>query len=88
VARVAIACGAAGDLLNDAIQAKADVFLTGELRFHDYLTARARGIGLILPGHYATERIGVEELAGRLGEQFKELKVWASRRETDPVGLV
>jgi putative NIF3 family GTP cyclohydrolase 1 type 2 len=85
VRRVAIACGAAGELLKDAIQAQADVFLTGELRFHDLLTAEAAGLSLVLPGHYATERPGVEELAGLLQREHPTLRVWASRREQEPL---
>jgi dinuclear metal center YbgI/SA1388 family protein len=88
VARVAIACGAGGELLGDAVRAGADVFVTGEARFHDYLSARARDLALLLPGHYATERCGVEELAQRLKQKWPELLVWASRREKDPVSLV
>jgi putative NIF3 family GTP cyclohydrolase 1 type 2 len=88
VERVALVCGAGGELLPDAVRARADVLLTGEARFHDYLAARAQGLALVLPGHYATERCGVEELAGRLQEQFPELHVWASRREADPVTWV
>ncbi len=83
--RVAIACGAAGEFLPDAVQAGADVFLTGEARFHDYLAAHAQGIGLILPGHYASERIGVEALAERLQAEWPNLDIWPSRRERDPV---
>jgi dinuclear metal center YbgI/SA1388 family protein len=88
VRRVAIACGAASEYLTDAVRAKADVFLTGEMRFHDYLRAEADGIALLLPGHYATERPGVEELATRLQQAFPTLTTWASRRETDPLHLV
>jgi dinuclear metal center YbgI/SA1388 family protein len=84
VERVAIVCGAGGELLGDAIRAKADVLLTGEMRFHDYLAAQAQDIALLLPGHYATERPGVEELAGRLQRQWPQLQVWASRQERDP----
>jgi dinuclear metal center YbgI/SA1388 family protein len=85
VKRVAVACGAAGDLLKDAMKANADVFLTGELRFHEYLAAQAAGLALVLPGHYATERPGVEHLASLLQEQFPEVQIWASRCECDPV---
>jgi dinuclear metal center YbgI/SA1388 family protein len=85
IRRVAIVCGAGGEMMRDAIRAHADVFLTGEMRFHDYLAARADGLCLLLPGHYATERIGVEELADRLGKQWPQVQVWASRREGDPV---
>ena len=88
VERVAIVCGAGGELLNDAVRCRADVFLTGELRFHDYLTAQGQGLALVLPGHYATERPGVEELAERMQKRWSELKVWASKRECDPAGIV
>ena len=88
VERLALACGAGGEFLIDAIRAKADVLLTGEARFHDYLSAQAHGLALVLPGHYATERFGVEELAERLHQQFPELEVWSSNSETDPVHWV
>ena len=85
VTRVAVACGAAGEFLGEAIAVDADVFLTGEMRFHDYLSADAQGIALVLPGHYATERPAIEDLATRLGNEFPALKFWASRSEADPV---
>ncbi len=85
VRRVAIVCGAGGDFIPDAIRKEADVFLTGELRFHDCLAAKAQGLNLVLPGHHATERVGVEDLARRLQAQFPDLSVWASRREQDPL---
>jgi hypothetical protein len=88
VERVALACGAGGEFLMDAVRAKADVFVTGEVRFHDYLTAQAHALALLLPGHYATERFGVEELAERLQDQFRDLQVWPSKSETDPVHWV
>ena len=46
---------------------------------------RGLGIGLLLPGHFASERFAVEELAGLLGRQFPEVQVWASRQERDPL---
>ncbi len=88
VKRVAIACGAAGEMLTDAVRARVDVFLTGEARFHDYLAAKAQGLALLLPGHHATERCGVEDLAERLRAQWPEVEVWASEREADPVTWV
>jgi dinuclear metal center YbgI/SA1388 family protein len=84
VIRVAIACGAGDDFLGDAAKAGADVLVTGEARFHRGLEAEALGIGLIVAGHHATERIGVEHLAVRIASAFPELSVWPSRRESDP----
>jgi len=85
IARVAIACGAAGEYLPDAIRENADVFLTGEVRFHDALSAEAANIALILPGHYATERPAIERLATRLQNEFPQAKVWPSQSESDPL---
>jgi putative NIF3 family GTP cyclohydrolase 1 type 2 len=62
-----------------------DCFVTGEARFHTCLEAEARGIALILAGHFASERFAVEALAEVLAVQFPTAVVWASRREFDPV---
>jgi dinuclear metal center YbgI/SA1388 family protein len=88
IKRVAVVCGAGGDFVADAARAAADVLLTGEARFHDCMEAQARGLALVLPGHYATERCGVEDLARRLGDQWPDVQTWASRRETDPAWIV
>mgnify|MGYP005839750639 CR=1 FL=1 len=84
VQRVAVACGAGGELLPEAVRQRAEAFLTGEVRFHDAVRAEAAGVALVLPGHYASERLGVEHLAERLQAAFPPLHVWASREETDP----
>ena len=88
IQRVALACGAAGEFLQDAIRQGADLFLCGEIRFHDCLKAIASNISLILPGHYATERFGIEALAFQLAQVFAELAVTASQSERDPVAWV
>ncbi len=85
VRTVAIVCGAGDDFVPDAASAGADVLLTGEARFHRALEAESLGLGLIVAGHHATERPGVEDLADRLATEFPAIEVWASRRETDPI---
>jgi dinuclear metal center YbgI/SA1388 family protein len=85
VSRVAVACGAGDDFLEDAVKTGADVLLTGEARFHRALEAEAQGIGLVVAGHHATERIGVEELAVLISRSFPGLTVWPSHDEHDPL---
>jgi dinuclear metal center YbgI/SA1388 family protein len=87
VRRVAIVCGAGGDYVNAAVAKQADVLLTGEARFHQVLAAKNQGLALLLPGHYATERCGIEELAKRLQRQFAGIPIWPSRAEADPLTL-
>jgi putative NIF3 family GTP cyclohydrolase 1 type 2 len=85
---VAVACGSAGQLLDAARQHGCDLLVTGETSFHTCLEAEATGIALLLVGHFVSERFAVEWLASRLGQQFPELLVWASRREADPLRWV
>jgi dinuclear metal center YbgI/SA1388 family protein len=85
VRRVAVVCGSGGSFVDEAVRAGADVLLTGEARFHDYLEARSHGLALVLPGHFATERPGVEELARRIAAEFPGLNAAASVNEVDPV---
>jgi len=85
VRTVAVACGAAGELLDAARQNGCDAMVVGEARFHTCLEAEALGIGLLLPGHFASERFAVECLADVLARQFQDVQVWASRSEKDPL---
>ncbi|MBQ8364034.1 MAG: Nif3-like dinuclear metal center hexameric protein [Thermoguttaceae bacterium] len=88
IRKVAIGCGAADDFVGYAADAGADALLLGEARFHACLEARARGIGLILAGHYATERFAACILADRIARKFPELSVKASDKESDPIRVV
>ena len=88
VRTMAVACGAAGELVETARDVGCDAMLVGEARFHTCLEAEASGIGLVLPGHFASERFAVEALADVLTGKFPELKAWASRRECDPLTWV
>ena len=87
IERVAIACGAGDDFLGDAIRGGADALLTGEARYHRAIEAEEAGIALILAGHHATERPGVECLASLIAAAFPDLAVWASRAERDPLRM-
>jgi dinuclear metal center YbgI/SA1388 family protein len=81
----AVACGAAGEFLDAARQCACDCLIVGETSFHTCLEAEAANIGLLLPGHFASERFAVEHLAEVLAQQFPSLTVWASRQERDPI---
>lgn len=88
ILRVAVACGAGGDFLDDAAKVGADVLVTGEARFHRTLEAEARDLALVITGHHASERLGVDDLAARLVNDRPELTVWASCRERDPLAIL
>jgi putative NIF3 family GTP cyclohydrolase 1 type 2 len=88
IRNVAVACGSGGEFLAPAHDRGCQCLVTGEARFHTALEAEALGIGLIVAGHYASERFAVEALAQLLGAKFQGLAVWASRQERDPLVLI
>ncbi len=85
VRSVAVGCGSAGSFLPAVAAAKCDTFITGEATFHTCLEAESLDIALLMPGHYASERFAVEELAVVLARKFPGIDCWPSAREADPL---
>jgi dinuclear metal center YbgI/SA1388 family protein len=85
VRSVAIVCGSGGELLESARRAGCDCFVTGEAKLHTCLEAEALGIGMILAGHFASERFAVERLAELIKAHFRDLTIWPCRSERDPI---
>ena len=85
---VGVACGSGGSFLPSARAKGCDCLVTGEANFHACLEAESIGMGLILTGHYASERFAMERLADELASLFPRLEVWASVRERDPLSVV
>ena len=86
--RVAVACGSGGQLLSIAIERGCDCLVTGEASFHTCLEAQANEVGLILCGHFASERFALLSLADYLGELLPEVDVWACQCESDPIEIL
>ena len=55
VKRVALVGGSGGDDIKVAASAGADTFVTGELKYHERLSATDFGMNLICAGHFFTE---------------------------------
>jgi len=88
IRRIAIACGAAGEYLQEVHEQNCDLFVTGETSFHTCLEARQLGISLVLLGHYLSERPAMETLAKKLQKENPQITVFASETETDPLRWV
>jgi putative NIF3 family GTP cyclohydrolase 1 type 2 len=68
--RVAWCTGAAQGYFDAAIEAGADVYLTGEVSEHCMHTAAESGVAFLSAGHHATERFGVQAVGAHLAENF------------------
>lgn len=89
VSVVAVLCGDGNRFLADAVRADADVLVTGDVYYHTALEAQQQGIGLIDPGHHATEslvkRLLVEQLREIAEEEgAPEVEFVASSLNTEP----
>jgi putative NIF3 family GTP cyclohydrolase 1 type 2 len=87
-ALVAVAAGAGGELLEDAVRAGATVFVTGEVRHHDALSAARRGVTVIATLHSNSERAAVRAYAARLGGKLAGVTVTTSTADADPFVVV
>lgn len=73
IARVAV-CGGAGAGMAAAVQAAgADVYVTSDVRHHEFWYAEAQGLSLIDAGHEATETPGMKALVPLLAARLPEV---------------
>lgn len=68
--RVAWCSGGAQGYFEAAIQAGADVFLTGELSEPQAHYARETGVAFLACGHHASERYGAQALGRRIAHEY------------------
>jgi dinuclear metal center YbgI/SA1388 family protein len=85
---VAILGGAGGSMISKASEMGADVFITGDVTYHQALEAKALGLIVIDAGHFCTERTAFLHFADRLRHLFQQnrfaIEVEVYRGERDP----
>lgn len=87
VKRVALCGGSGMSLMRDAHRQGADLFVTGDVKYHEARDAEALGLALLDAGHFGTEILMVEQVAGRVGEELAarrydaEIVVFKGERE-------
>jgi GTP cyclohydrolase I len=92
VETVALCCGSGSSLLKHFLLSEAEVFVSGDLRYHDARDAEESGKGLIDVGHFASEHLILEVLAERLRERIQnrrlDVAVHACKLENDPFQII
>ncbi|SER17478.1 dinuclear metal center protein, YbgI/SA1388 family [Gracilibacillus ureilyticus] len=87
VRRVAVLGGSGKGYIEDAIRHGADVYITGDLTFHEALDAKEQGIGLIDPGHHIEQvmKVGVKEFfENNISKLPNKIEVISSEISTEP----
>jgi dinuclear metal center YbgI/SA1388 family protein len=84
IQQVALCGGAGSFLLKDAIRAGADVYITADMKYHEFFDAEGRLMVCDI-GHFESEQFTVELLYDILVEKFPTFAVLKSKIKTNPV---
>lgn len=78
VSTAAVCSGSGGDLIYNAYNAGADVYITSEIKHHEAQLALELGINLIDAGHFETENIVCDFFEQYLSETFADINFFKS----------
>ncbi len=70
IKRIALCTGAAQGYIEQAVEAGADVYISGEISEQTVHVAIESGMSYISAGHHATERYGIQALGEHLAQKF------------------
>ncbi|HJW17320.1 MAG TPA: Nif3-like dinuclear metal center hexameric protein [Flavisolibacter sp.] len=87
IQKVAVCGGAGSFLLKKAISIKADIYITGDVKYHEFFDAEGK-IVLADIGHYESEQFTVELLSDLLLKKFPTFAVLKSSVNTNPVNYL
>lgn len=84
IKRVAVCGGAGSFLIGKAIAAKVDIFITADMKYHEFFDANGKII-IADVGHFESEQYTIDLLYGFLQEKFPTFAVLKSTVNTNPV---
>ena len=80
VHRVAVGGGSCAGLMADAIAQGCDTFVTADVKYSNFLDAKALELNLIDAGHFPTENVVCPVLQDWLSQRFPQVSVLLSKR--------
>jgi dinuclear metal center YbgI/SA1388 family protein len=84
VKKVALCGGAGSFLVSKALAAGADIYITADMKYHEFFDANGRLIIADI-GHFESEQFTIDLLAGVLQEKFPTFAVLKTALKTNPV---
>jgi len=84
VKTAAVCAGSCGKIINAVIAAKADCYITGELKHHYAIAAQEAGLTCICLSHSVSERFILKKLSKQLQKQIKQATIKISKKDADP----
>jgi len=87
VKKIAWCTGAGADFIELVKYNECDLYLTGDLKYHTALEAKAISLNVLDLGHYATEHTFVDNMSNKL-KNLKGLKVVESKVNNNPFSII
>jgi len=84
VKKIALCGGSGVSLLNEAIATEADVFLTADVKYHNFFEAENK-ILLVDAGHFESEKFSTEIIKDLIIKKFPKFAVRFSETNTNPI---
>lgn len=88
VRKAAVCAGTCGKIIDTAIAAGCDLYLTGELKHHVALAAQEAGLTCICLSHTVSERFALKNLAKSLKKRLKNVTIHLSAKDRDPFNWI
>ena len=82
--KIAVLGGSGSFAIDNAIRSGADVFLTSDLKYHDFFKAEKK-IVLVDIGHYESEQFTKNLIASRLTKKITNFAIILSKTNTNPI---
>lgn len=84
IRRVALCGGAGGSLIKDALRARAQAFITSDIRYHDFVEYSGR-LFLADVGHFDSELCAKQIFFNIITGKFRNFAVYCATNETNPI---
>ena len=92
VRRVAVVGGAGAEFIDTAVRRGADVYLTGDVKYHEAQRAAEQGMHLIDAGHFGTERpvlpVLADLLRAELAAEHGTVEILVTEKQCDVFDVI
>ena len=92
VRRVAVCGGAGAEFIDNAIRLSMDVYVTGDVKYHEAQRAVEQGMHVIDAGHFGTERPILPVLAAHLrtelADEREEIEIFVTNTQRDVFDVI
>ncbi|WP_299981371.1 Nif3-like dinuclear metal center hexameric protein [Desulfobacula sp.] len=92
VTTIAVCTGSGGSLVDVFLRSNADVYITGDIKYHEARRVEEYSKGLIDVGHFGSEHMAIDLLFDKLGRAIQKaglnIQIEKFKKEKDPFIIV